>query len=105
MLQAEPEACARAELGHHLSVFSHPYCDGHRGIARFLMTTLLASGGYPWHVIQISRPDAYMQALESASAKGRTAPPAEFIAQEVQDWSPKRETAARPGRCSPGSLQ
>lgn len=91
MLEAEPEACVRAVLGHHLFVFIHPYYDGNGRIGRFLMNTLLASGGYPWTVIRMSRRDAYMNALEAASVKGQITPLAEFIAQEMQEWSPERE--------------
>lgn len=88
MLETEPEACVRAVLGHHLFVFIHPYYDGNGRIGRFLMNTLLASGGYPWTVIRMSRRDAYMLALEAASVKGQIKPLAEFIAQEMQEWAP-----------------
>ncbi len=91
MLEAEPEACVRAVLGHHLFVFIHPYYDGNGRIGRFLMNTLLASGGYPWTVIRMSRRDTYMKALEAASVKGQITPLAEFIAQEMREWSPERE--------------
>ncbi|TRZ93492.1 MAG: Fic family protein [Rhodocyclaceae bacterium] len=91
MLEAESEACVRAVLGHHLFVFIHPYFDGNGRIGRFLMNTLLASGGYPWTVIRMSRRDAYMKALEAASVKGQITPLAEFIAQEMREWSPERE--------------
>jgi Fic family protein len=74
MIEAEPEACVRAVLGHHLFVFIHPYYDGNGRIGRFLMNTLLASGGYPWTVIRMSRRDEYMKALEAASVKGQIAP-------------------------------
>lgn len=91
MLEAEPEACVRAVLGHHLFVFIHPYYDGNGRIGRFLMNTLLASGGYPWTVIRMSRRDAYMKALEAASVKGQITPLAEFIAQEMQEGARERE--------------
>ena len=83
LLEAEPEASVRAVLGHHLFVFIHPYYDGNGRIGRFLMNTLLASGGYPWTVIRMSRRDVYMKALEAASVKGQITPLAEFIAQEM----------------------
>lgn len=90
LLEAESEACVRAVLGHHLFVFIHPYYDGNGRIGRFLMNTLLASGGYPWTVIRMSRRDAYMKALEAASVKGQIRPLAEFIAQEMLEWAPAR---------------
>lgn len=91
MVEEEPEACVRAVLGHHLFVFIHPYYDGNGRVGRFLMNTLLASGGYPWTVIRMSRRNAYMDALEAASVKGQIKPLAEFIAQEMHEWSPDRE--------------
>jgi hypothetical protein len=90
MIEAEPEACVRAVIGHHLFVFIHPYYDGNGRIGRFLMNTLLASGGYPWTVIRMSRRDDYMKALEAASVKGQITPLAEFIAQEMREWVPDR---------------
>ena len=91
LLREEPQACVRAVLGHHLFVFIHPYFDGNGRIGRLLMNTLLASGGYPWTVIQVGRRDVYMKALEAASVHGKITPLAEFIAQEMAQWSPKRE--------------
>lgn len=94
MLEAEPDAGVRAVLGHHLFVFIHPYYDGNGRIGRFLMNMLLASGGYPWTVIRMSRRDDYMNALEAASVKGQITPLAEFIAQEMRQWMPGREGQA-----------
>jgi hypothetical protein len=90
MIEAEPDACVRAVIGHHLFVFIHPYYDGNGRIGRFLMNTLLASGGYPWTVIRMSRRDEYMEALEAASVKGQITPLAQFIAQEMREWAPDR---------------
>jgi Fic family protein len=78
MLEAEPEACVRAVLGHHLFVFIHPNYDGNGRIGRFLMNTLLASGGYPCAVIRMSR-EGHTRGLfgeasrESASGRIRAA--------------------------------
>ena len=91
LLEAEPEPCVRAVLGHHLFVFIHPYYDGNGRIGRFLMNAQLASGGYPWTVIRMRRRDEYMRALEAASVDGQIKPLAEFIAQEMQEWNPKRK--------------
>ena len=78
-------------LVHYQFATIHPYYDGNGRIGRFLMNTLLASGGYPWTVIRMSRRDAYMKALEAASVKGQITPLAEFIAQEMKEWVPERE--------------
>jgi len=95
LLRDEPEASVRAVLGHHLFVFIHPYFDGNGRIGRFLMNTLLASGGYPWTVIRVSERDAYMKALEAASVEGKITPLAEFIAKEMAAWSQDPKKPAR----------
>ena len=41
--------------------------DGNGRIARFLMNTMLISGGYNWTVIPVERRQEYMKALEQAS--------------------------------------
>ncbi|HEY3599280.1 MAG TPA: Fic family protein [Paraburkholderia sp.] len=91
LLQKEPHAGVRAVLGHHLFVFIHPYFDGNGRIGRFLMNTLLASGGYPWTVIRVSRRGTYMKALEQASVQGNIRPLATFIAEEMAQWTPDAE--------------
>ena len=53
-------------------VFVHPYMDGNARMGRFLMNTMLASGGYPWTVIPVESRDEYMQSLEKASIEHRT---------------------------------
>jgi hypothetical protein len=78
----------RAVLGHFTFVFIHPYPDGNGRIGRFLMNAMLASGGYPWTVIRLTRRADYMAALEEASTKGNIAAFSRFVAQETQvDWS------------------
>jgi len=47
------------------------------------MNTMLASGGYPWTVIQVEDRAAYLQALKSASVGGNIAPFAEFVATQL----------------------
>ena len=67
LLEAETEPSVRAVLGHFFFVYIHPYPDGNGRIARFLMNTMLASGGFPWTVIPVDNRDNYMAALEKAS--------------------------------------
>lgn len=83
LIDQEPEASVRAVLGHHLFVFIHPYFDGNGRMGRFLMNTLLASGGYPWTVVRVSRRATYMGALESASVKGDIKPLTLFLKEEM----------------------
>lgn len=90
LIQEEPHAGVRAVLGHHLFVFIHPYFDGNGRIGRFLMNALLASGGYPWTVIRVSRREVYMKALEQASVHGDIRPLATFIAEEMMQWTANR---------------
>lgn len=82
-LQEEDHPGVRAVLGHFIFVFIHPYMDGNGRIARFLMNTMLASGGYPWTIIHLSRRDEYMLALEKASVEGDILPFVTFIASEM----------------------
>jgi hypothetical protein len=83
LIDQEPEACVSAVLGHHLFVFIHPYFDGNGRIGRFLMNTLLASGGYPWTIVRVSRRTTYMNALESASVDGDIKPLTVFLKEEM----------------------
>jgi Fic family protein len=57
----------------------HPYTDGNGRIGRFLMNTMLASGGYPWTIVPLERRDEYMGALEAASVKQDIKPFAQLI--------------------------
>ena len=82
-LEAEPHAAVRAVLGHFIFVFTHPYMDGNGRIARFLMNAMLASGGYPWTVLEVTRRPEYMQALNAASSSGDIAPFAKFVASSL----------------------
>lgn len=92
LLSEEPEAAVRAVLGHHLFVFIHPYFDGNGRLGRFLMNTMLASGGYPWTVIRMKSRDRYMAALEEASVLGNIKPFAQFVLDEMNDWTPERNS-------------
>ncbi|MHB8173734.1 MAG: Fic family protein [Nitrospirota bacterium] len=83
LLKEERDAGVRAVLGHFVFVFIHPYMDGNGRMGRFLMNAMLASGGYPWTVIRLSRRELYMSALEEASVHGRIKPFAEFIKEEL----------------------
>lgn len=88
LLGEEPEPSVRAVLGHHLFVFIHPYFDGNGRLGRFLLNTVLASGGYPWTVIRMKSRTRYMAALEDASVKGDIRPFAQFVLDEMNDGNP-----------------
>lgn len=83
LIAGEPEASVRAVLGHFMFVFVHPYGDGNGRLGRFLMNTMLASGGFPWTVIHLERRPEYMTALESASVDGDIQPFAHFVASDI----------------------
>ncbi len=83
-LAAEESAAVRAVLGHFIFVFIHPYADGNGRIARFLMNTMLASGGYHWTVIRLERRSEYMLALERASVHGQVEDFTRFLAEELR---------------------
>jgi len=84
LLIQEKETSVRAVLGHFIFVYIHPYMDGNGRIARFLMNTMLISGGYPWTVIPVEERENYMNALEQASVEQNIKPFTEFIARLVK---------------------
>lgn len=84
LLANESEASVRTVLGHFIFVYIHPYMDGNGRIARFLMNTMLASGGYPWTVIKVENRHSYMEALEQASVGLNIEPFARFIGDQVK---------------------
>lgn len=84
LLEAEPDASVRAVLGHFVFVFIHPYMDGNGRMGRFLMNAMLASGGYPWTVIEVAHRPEYMEALNQASSNGNIVPFAQFVASSMR---------------------
>ena len=84
LLEIETEPSVRAVLGHWLFGHIHPYPDGNGRLARFLMNAMLASGGYPWTVIQVDNRADYMKTLETASVDGDITPFAKFVASRVK---------------------
>lgn len=84
LLRDEPEPAVRVVLGHFIFVYIHPYMDGNGRIGRFLMNTMLASGGYPWTVVPLDERRTYMQALEKASAEQNITDFAAFLAGLVR---------------------
>ena len=94
LLKEEPEPAVRVVLGHFIFVYIHPYVDGNGRMGRFLMNTLLASGGYPWTVIPVEEQDAYMTALEEASVGQNIRPFTDFLAQLVNAGLEGKATTA-----------
>ncbi len=82
-LREEPDAAVRAVLGHFFFVFVHPYPDGNGRMGRFLMNTMLASGGYPWTIIAVDQRARYFAALETASVQADIAPFALFVRERL----------------------
>jgi Fic/DOC family len=83
-LQNEEHPAVRAILGHYIFVYIHPYPDGNGRTARFLMNTMLASGGYPWTVIRVARRNEYIAALENTTINQDIGPFAKFVAEELE---------------------
>lgn len=84
LLETEPSAAVRSVLGHFMFVYIHPYMDGNGRLGRFLMNTMLASGGFPWTIIQMEQRPQYMAALEAASSKFDIKPFAAFVAKSMK---------------------
>ncbi len=85
LLKEETDPAVRVVLGHFIFVYIHPYMDGNGRMGRFLMNSMLASGGYPWTVIPVDLRDAYMAALEAASVGRNIVPFTKFLARLVDD--------------------
>lgn len=83
LLKEEPDARVRAVLGHFFLGYIHPYSDGNGRIARFLMNSMLISGGYNWVVIPVERRQEYMQVLEEASVRENIVPFTQFLASLI----------------------
>jgi hypothetical protein len=83
LLTAEPSAGVQAVLGHFLFVYIHLYSDGNGRIGRFILNTMLASGGYPWAVIRVEQRRAYMRALENAAMRHDIGDFTRFVAAEM----------------------
>jgi Fic family protein len=87
-LREEPDAAVRAVLGHFVFVYIHPFIDGNGRIGRFLMNTMLASGGYPWTILRVTRRGEYMAALERASMDRDIGAFADFVVEEMEvNWT------------------
>lgn len=85
LLESEPDSRVRAVLGHFFFVFIHPYMDGNGRMARFLLNTMLASGGYSWTIVPLKKRDEYMTALEKASVDGDITEFTRIIAELVNN--------------------
>jgi Fic family protein len=79
LLINENNPAVRVVLGHFMFVYIHPYIDGNGRLGRFLMNLFLASGGYPWTVVPLTRRNDYFNSLEVASADGDIKPFASFL--------------------------
>jgi len=100
LLESEPHACVRAVLGHFVFVFTHPYPDGNGRMGRFLMNAMMASGGYPWTVIELERRSEYMAALDEASSRENIVPFAEFVASSMRREVDLAQAKRRPAKRS-----
>jgi fido (protein-threonine AMPylation protein) len=85
LLTAEENAAVRVVLGHFVFVYIHPYMDGNGRMGRFLMNTMLASGGYPWTIVPVTLRNDYMASLEEASVRQNITPFAQFLARLTTD--------------------
>tara|TARA_A100001391_G_scaffold205405_2_gene205840 strand:- start:30284 stop:31843 length:1560 start_codon:yes stop_codon:yes gene_type:complete len=82
-IREESEPGVRAVLGHWLFGYVHPYPDGNGRTARFLLNSLLASGGYPWTIIRVEDRNEYLAGLNAASISGNVKPFVELMHKRV----------------------
>lgn len=97
LLEAEADPGVRIVLGHFIFVYIHPYLDGNGRMGRFLMNLMFASGGYAWTVVPVQQRNAYMAALESASAGDDIGPFADFLGSLVGKTPPAPPTGNADG--------
>lgn len=97
LLEKEEHPAVRAVLGHWMLGYIHPYSDGNGRMARFLMNTMLVTGGYHWTVVNMTDRDSYMAGLEKASVDGNIVPFTEFLAKRVLGDGPYMPTKSRRG--------
>jgi Fic family protein len=79
LLKNESDGAVRAILGHFFFVYIHPYMDGNGSVGRFLMNSMLVTGGYNWITILVEKRSEYMDTLEKASVNGDVSDFADFI--------------------------
>lgn len=98
-LREEPNPAVRAILGHFVFVYIHPFIDGNGRIGRFLMNSMLASGGYPWTILRVTRRADYMAALERASIGRDISAVTGFVAEEMAvNWTDELSQTERASR-------
>jgi len=83
-------------------VFTRPYPDDNGRMGRFLMNTMMASGGYPWTVIELERRTEYITALNEASSRENIVPLAEFVASSMRRETDLIRAKLRSGKGSAG---
>jgi len=83
-LKSEEHPAVRAILGHYIFVYIHPYMDGNGRLGRFLMNSMLVTGGYPWTIIHVENRKTYLRSLEIAGVERDIKPFVRFIASEVE---------------------
>ena len=83
-LEREDHAAVRAILGHFVFTWIHPYEDGNGRVARLLMNTQLASGGYPWTTLRYEDRGRYLSALDSASDDDDIRPFADYVREAME---------------------
>ena len=64
------------------------------------MNSMMASGGYPWTVIELKRRSEYMAALDQASSRENIVPFAEFVASSMRREADLIKAKQRPAKVS-----
>ena len=93
LLKEETHPAVRVVPGHFIFVYVHPYMDGNGRTGRFLMNTMLSSGGYPWTVIPVDVRRTYMEALEEASINQNIVPFTDLLADPRSQRSARKATS------------
>jgi hypothetical protein len=80
----EKHVAVRATLGHYIFVFIHPYMDENGRVTQFILNTMLASGSYPWTIVEVKHRKIYINALETAHTENNLTPFIKFIIKEMK---------------------
>ena len=79
LIEQENNPAVRAVLGHFFLTYIHPHIDGNGRMARFLMNSMLTTGGHDWIIIPVNKRNEYIKGLEEASVKNDISTFAKFV--------------------------
>ena len=83
LIEQENNPAVRAVLGHFFLTYIHPHIDGNGRMARFLMNSMLTTGGHDWIIIPVEKRNEYIKGLEEASVKNDISTFTKFVSSTL----------------------